>query len=204
MQYVVMDALAPTTELASVSRHQVATRNVAELDAATFQRVYEGFRLSIHRYVVARIGPAAAEDVTAEVFVAAWRSRTRYDASRHDGNVEPWLMGIATKIVSRHRASERRWLEACRAGSILPSEDADEVEGVETRLDATTLHRQLVAALAHLPARERLPLVMHIVSGMEYEAIATSLGIPVGTVRSRISRGRTRLLERIDSRGAER
>jgi RNA polymerase sigma-70 factor (ECF subfamily) len=173
------------------------------LDAGTFQRVYEGFRPAIFRYVVARIGPDAAEDVTAEVFTAAWRSRVRYEADRHDGNVEPWLMGIATHVISRHRSIERRWLETCRRGALTTAEVNEEEDAV-ARLDAATRHERLLTALAHIPSRERVPLMMHAVSGMDYESVAAALGVRPGTVRSRISRGRSRLQERMERWGAER
>jgi RNA polymerase sigma factor (sigma-70 family) len=203
MQYRVMDAMAPSTEHTLNSLQPRSARGVVALDARSFQLVYEDFRASIFRYVVSRIGPVAAEDVTAEVFVAAWRSRDRYDASHHDGNIEPWLMGIATNIISRHRSTERRWLEACRRGALVV-EGVDDADDADARVDASLRHGRLLSALAHIPKRERIPLMMHVVSGMDYEAVAAALGVPAGTVRSRISRGRARLRERMQGPGVER
>lgn len=185
----------------SSAAHEVAGPNgvcdIAHADG--FRRAYERHSLAVYRYVASRLGVAAAEDVTAEVFVEAWRSRARFTADRGE-SIEAWFMGVATNVMSRHREREHRWtrmsIDAARllGGDPGASGDMSDVDG---RIDAAAHRARVEAALARIPQREREPLLMYVVASMSYEEIGIALGIPVGTVRSRISRGRRRLQDRI-------
>jgi RNA polymerase sigma-70 factor (ECF subfamily) len=64
----------------------------------------------IHRYVARRLDVHAADDIAAETFTIAFRGRHRYDLAR--SNARPWLYGIATNLIGRHRRDERRKLRA--------------------------------------------------------------------------------------------
>lgn len=167
-------------------------------DGDGFRRAYDLHGMAIYRYVRSRLGADAAEDVTAEVFIAAWRGRANFVSDR--GSIEAWFMGVAANVIARHRAAEARWIRMSRDIARMRSHEpptSGDMDDVDHRIDVETHTVAVHSALAHIPRREREPLLMHIVTEMSYEAIATALGIPIGTVRSRISRGRRRLQQRM-------
>ena len=144
----------------------------------------------IQRYVIRRLGPDAADDIVAETFLLAFRQRDRYDPARADAR--PWLYGIATNLIGRHRRAEVRLYRA------LARTGADPVyepftDRVDDRVSAGQAGQLIAAALAGLPAGLRDTLLLAAWSDLSYEQIALALDVPVGTVRSRLSRARTRL-----------
>jgi RNA polymerase sigma-70 factor (ECF subfamily) len=142
----------------------------------------------LQRYVTRRLGPQAAEDVVNEVFLVAFRQRRSYDLARPDAR--PWLYGIATNLVGRHRRSEVRALRALSATGIDPVTEAF-AERSDARVVAAAHSRRLAAALATLKAPFRDALLLVAWADLTYEETAAALGIPVGTVRSRVSRARS-------------
>jgi len=144
----------------------------------------------IQRYVARRLGPDAADDIVAETFLLAFRQRDRYDQDRPDAR--PWLYGIATNLIGRHRRAEVRLYRAlARTGAdpvVEPFTDR-----VDDRVSASTAARRLAAALARLSAEYRDTLLLVTWGDLSYDEAATALGVPVGTVRSRLSRARSRL-----------
>ena len=155
---------------------------------ALFQRHHERLR----RYVVSRVGPQAAEDVVAESFVVAFQARARFDPAGGTDAL-PWLLGVATNVLARHRTAERRWIAQCAAERLEHDAPAPFEDDADERTDAALAMHALARAIRRLPAREREPLLLHVFGELSYEDIAASLGVPVGTVASRINRGRARL-----------
>jgi RNA polymerase sigma-70 factor (ECF subfamily) len=144
----------------------------------------------IRRYVVRRLGQDAADDIVAETFLLAFRQRDSYDQARADAR--PWLYGIATNLIGRHRRAEIRLYRAlARTGADPVMEPF--TDRVDDRVSASTASRRLAAGLARLPEELRDTLLLVAWSGLSYQEAATALGIPVGTVRSRISRARSKL-----------
>ncbi|MGW7547994.1 RNA polymerase sigma factor [Streptomyces sp. NPDC054770] len=148
---------------------------------------------AVHRYAARRLGPEAAEDLMAETFVTAFQRRHTYDLARADAR--PWLFGIATNLVGRHRRAEARRFKAL---SRLP-EPVEHEEPVAdravARAGATGVRRELAAALGGLSARHRDVVLLVAWAGLDYEEAAEALGVPVGTIRSRLHRARSRLRE---------
>ncbi|MCB0879042.1 MAG: RNA polymerase sigma factor [Thermoleophilia bacterium] len=157
-----------------------------------FRNVFQRHHDRIRRYVVSRVGPQSADDVVSETFVAAFQARDRFNPDRST-DAAPWLLGIATNVIARHRASERRWLSQC--SSELQTLDVAESfeDDSDARTDASRSKVSLALAIRRLPSREREPLLLHISGDLSYDQISAALGIPAGTVASRINRGRTRL-----------
>jgi len=144
----------------------------------------------IRRYVTRRLGADAAEDVVAETFLVAFRQRSGYDLARADAR--PWLYGIATNLISHHRRSETRLLRVlARTGRDPVTEPF--TDRVDAQVSAGAAGRLLAAALAKLPPQHRDTLLLVAWGELTYEQAALALGIPVGTVRSRVSRARTNL-----------
>jgi len=144
----------------------------------------------IQRYVVRRLGQDAADDIVAETFLLAFRQRDSYDQARADAR--PWLYGIATNLIGRHRRAEIRLYRAlARTGADPVMEPF--TDQVDDRVSASAASRRLAAGLARLPEELRNTLLLVAWSNLSYEEAATALGIPVGTVRSRVSRARGKL-----------
>jgi RNA polymerase sigma-70 factor, ECF subfamily len=172
---------------------RVIAASIAEPDRFTeiFLRHFD----AIHRYAARRLGPGPADDVGATVFVEAFSVRARFDVERADAR--PWLYGIATNLIHRHRRTETRRLRAyARTEPSAP----DEPIGVEQRLDATAMGPQLAAGLRELAARDRDALLLYAWADLSYDDIALATDVPVGTVRSRIHRARHRLRAELGGR----
>ena len=135
---------------------------------------------------------AVAEDTMSAVFLEVWRIRHR--AMAYDGEVLPWLYGVATNVCRNATRSQRRHLalQARLAGDDAHRDHADDVAG---RVDGEREMARLVAALHRLSPRDQQVLTLVAWDGLTYEQAAAALDIPVGTVRSRLSRSRRRLTE---------
>ncbi len=140
----------------------------------------------IYRYLASRVGAELADDLASEVFSVAFRRRSSYDDARDDAR--PWLYGIATNLLRRHRRVEQRQLRAY-ARSDLPTEDFDST-AVIARVDAGAQKAAIAIALAALKSGDRDVLILFSGADQSYQDIAEALGIPVGTVRSRLNRAR--------------
>jgi RNA polymerase sigma factor (sigma-70 family) len=162
------------------------SRHEPEQFAALFRRHAEG----ISRYATRRLGPHLAEDIVAETFLTAFRERHRYDPARADAM--PWLYGIAANLIRRHHRDEVRWLRAlARTGCDPIAESAADL--AEARLTADAASRAVAAALAALGPRQRDVVLLVTWAELTYDQAAEALGIPAGTVRSRMNRARQQL-----------
>ncbi|MFF4632778.1 RNA polymerase sigma factor [Streptomyces griseorubiginosus] len=168
----------------------------AELIAASlaeperFAALFERHAPAIHQYVARRLGRDAADDVTAETFLTAFRIRARFDPAR--AGVRPWLYGIAAKQIGRQRREEVRALKLLARTGHDPVADSW-TDSADDRLAAEATARPLARALAHLSAGDRHVLLLFAWADFSYQEIAEALGIPVGTVRSRLNRARRKL-----------
>src|SRR5579872_4676067 len=133
----------------------------------------------IQRYVVRRLGQDAADDIVAETFLLAFRQRDTYDQARADAR--PWLYGIATNLIGRHRRAEVRLYRALARTGADPVTEAF-TDRVDDRVSAGTAGRRLAAGLAGLPEALRDTLLLVTWGDLSYEEAATALGIPVGMV----------------------
>jgi RNA polymerase sigma-70 factor (ECF subfamily) len=160
--------------------------------AAVFGRHFD----AVHGFVARRLGRAAADDLAGAVFVEAFAARERYDQARADAR--PWLYGIATNLVRRHRRTEERRLRAyARAGA----DGAAPLDDPHDRLSAGAEAPRLAAALAALRASDRDALLLFVWADLSYDEVAVALGVPPGTVRSRIHRARRVLREHLAEDG---
>jgi RNA polymerase sigma-70 factor (ECF subfamily) len=139
------------------------------------------------------VGPPAADGLVGETFRIAFEARARYDTSRPAAL--PWLYGIATHLIGKHRRAEARRLRATATLASHRTPEGDDAESVGTALDARRRFARVADAIAELPDGERDALLLYVWEDLGYEAIAAALEIPVGTVRSRLNRARSRLRE---------
>jgi RNA polymerase sigma factor (sigma-70 family) len=158
--------------------------------SASFAVLYDRHAPALFRYLTRRLGPTIAQDLLAETFLAAFRRRDSYDLSRPDAR--PWLYGIAGNLVRRHHRGEARMLSAYARTGIDPVTGPADEDSLD-RLSAASYEPALARALASLSARERDVVLLIAHAELNYEEVADALQIPVGTVRSRLSRARRRL-----------
>ncbi|HXF31538.1 MAG TPA: sigma-70 family RNA polymerase sigma factor [Solirubrobacterales bacterium] len=158
-----------------------------------FGVVFERHFEPIHRYLRRRLGAQRAEEATAQTFFLAFDGRGRFDPRQP--SARPWIFGIATNVAGRHRRHEIRELRATAALGVERASDAD---GSEARLDAERMRGTLARCLAELPAEESDVLYLLVWAELDQPEIAAALGIPLGTVKSRLSRARGRVRSALD------
>ncbi|GAA2850243.1 RNA polymerase sigma factor [Nonomuraea rubra] len=170
----------------------------AELLEASYRRpdrfgeIYDRYFAEIHAYLGRRLDRQTADDLASEVFLTAFRKRRTFDRER--GEVRPWLYGIATNLIALHRRTETRKLAALRRSSAAEERpEHGHEERVISRVDAGNEQARLAAELEALPDGDRDVLLLSALGGLSHDEVATALGIPYGTVGSRLSRVRRKL-----------
>jgi RNA polymerase sigma-70 factor (ECF subfamily) len=149
---------------------------------------------TVHRWMVRAVGEGDADDMTQEVFVKAYRGLERF---RGDAPPRAWLAAIADNAVkNRYRSRSRfRRIFAGSADEEGAPEARETAAGPEEAARAQESRRAIAEALRLLPADFRMPVVLRDIEEWSYEEIAASLELPIGTVKSRIARGRGHLRE---------
>jgi RNA polymerase sigma factor (sigma-70 family) len=158
------------------------------VDPGAFGVIFERHYDAVHGYLRRRLDDARADEIASQTFLVAFDGRTRFDRGRADAR--PWLFGIATNLAHNYRRHE---LVELRAMAAMRPEVGAAVEGVEARVDAERLRGPLARALAELPTEEADVLCLLVWAELSQGEIADALAIPLGTVKSRLSRARGRL-----------
>lgn len=184
-----------------VGEHDDADIITASLaDPRQFAAVYDRHAGLVFRFLIRRVGRDTADELLGETFRIAFERRTAYD--RAYANARPWLYGIASNLVAKHRRAEGRRLRA--TARLVESRPLDTMaDAVAGDVDARELWPRVVDAIEALPDGERDALLLYAWEELGYEDIAIALDIPVGTVRSRLNRARKRLRELAMTRGEE-
>jgi RNA polymerase sigma-70 factor (ECF subfamily) len=164
------------------------SHRTAELFAVVFDR----HQASVHAYAARRAGRDAADDILAEVFLAAFASRKRFDPTVE--SALPWLYGIAGNLVRRRwrslAAADRLERSAAKHTGTTTESHEDHVVGRLDSADAWAGVREVLGVLAE---GDREAILLFAWEELSYPEIAVAMGIPVGTVRSRIHRARAQL-----------
>ncbi len=159
---------------------------------AAFADLFDRHARAVNAFATYRVGRHAAEDVLSETFLVAFRRRADFDTDVE--SAAPWLLGIASRLIRRHRALEaRQWRSFAASISQQEHLSLGGLEDAMSRLDAEREVEMLRARIAALAPRDRETLLLYAWQGMSYDEVAAALGVPVGTVRSRLNRVRRRL-----------
>jgi RNA polymerase sigma-70 factor (ECF subfamily) len=160
-------------------------------DRAAFADLYDAYARAVYNHALRLTGNwSEAEEAMSETFLAAWRTRDKVEPE--GGSLKPWLLGIAThKAHNANRGLRRRLVFLARSPAPRPVEDfADETAG---RIDDARRLAVVHEALGRLRRQDREVFALCVSAGLDYQQAAEALGVPVGTVRSRLSRARARL-----------
>lgn len=163
-------------------------------DGLAFGELFERHADRVYNYCFRRIGSwDAATDSTSMVFLEAWRRRR--DVQVSTSSILPWLLVVANNVVRHQRRAQRRHRQALDR---LPAAGArtDHADDVAAQVDAERTMRDVRKALAGMPAAEQDVLTLCVWSQVSYKDAAVVLGVPVGTVKSRLSRAKNRLRAR--------
>ena len=159
---------------------------VASGDREAFGALYRRRRPDVYRFAMHMIGvPGAAEDVAQDVFMTVIHEARRYDPRR--AGVVAWLLGIARNH-ARRRLSERRY-DPLPDADAEPRIDFDPADGLSRARQTAALRRALIA----LPIVYREAIVLCDLQELSYQEAAAAAGCAIGTVRSRLHRGRAML-----------
>ena len=184
-----------TEEAALIERSQRG-----DLDA--FNALVLAYQGQVYNLCLRMLGsPQPAEDATQEAFIAAYRAVSRF----RRGNFRAWLLRIAANAcydeLRRRRSRPQLPLETDAGDERLAVEPPAPDEPLAERAERLELARCLQQGLASLPPDQRLAVILRDVQGLAYEEIAGAAGASLGTVKSRINRGRAALRHFLLARG---
>jgi len=162
-------------------------------DPEVFAVIFDRHQVSIFRYLARRLGSVSAEDSTSEVFARAYEHRARFDQGRE--SARPWLFGIARNVLMNEQ--RRRATDRTTAVAEVHQELPDPADSVAWAVDAQRFVAEsgLGEAIAGLHGGIREVLFLYAFGELSYKEIADTLGIPLGTVQSRLGRARAALRE---------
>lgn len=164
-------------------------------DEDAFTALYRRRQPAVYRFALHMSGrPDLAEEVTQDVFLTLIREPDRFDADR--GALSAFLMGVARNFVLRHIERDRRHVYMDEESGFDPEAEGPDLLSELTREQAVESVRQAVLTL---PATYREAVVLCDLEEVSYAGAAEILSVPVGTVRSRLNRGRGMLLEKLRS-----
>ena len=172
-------------------------RRAAAGDRDAFAIIYERHRAVVFRFARLMSGSdATAEDVTQEVFITLIRTLASYEPQR--AGLLTYLYGVARNVTRNRLRRDRRFVALDTAAGT-PCSSADDPHDAAARAQERA---QLRRAILSLPSRYREAIILSDVQGLAYAEAARILRVPVGTVRSRLSRGRQMIALRLRNTGA--
>jgi RNA polymerase sigma factor (sigma-70 family) len=182
----------------SLSDAEVIGRSLDEPEA--FGLIYDRHAPTVLRFLGRRVGAEVAEGLVGELFRIAFERRKTFDVSR--ASALPWLYGIGSNLLLKHRRGEARRLRVSARMAAVP--EAADRRASAVALDARLLFPRAADAIEALPEGEREALLLFAWEDLSYQSVAEALELPIGTVRSRLNRARARLRELLEPGGERR
>jgi RNA polymerase sigma factor (sigma-70 family) len=171
-------------------------RRAAQHDSRAFGELFDRHADRVYNHCFRRTADwSLAEDLTSVVFLEAWRKRKQ--VRLHGDSVLPWLLAVANNCLRNADRSRRRYT---RLLAKLPrSEDAPALDTESSdHIDDAEQMRNILLVVHQLSTEDQEVITLCDWSGLTYEETATALAIPIGTVKSRLSRAHARLRARMD------
>ncbi len=170
------------------------TQRIAEGDAESLGVLFDRHHADVRRFI-GRLGVAAhdVEDLVQQTFLEVLVAARRFDADK--ASLRTWLFGVAAMMVRRHRFSLARIARTVTARMFdeSPAQEPNAVEQLATRRDVA----RAIAALGKLSPKKRVVFVMIVMEGARGEEVAEALGIPLGTVWTRLHHARQELQQQL-------
>lgn len=177
----------------SASDQELWSHAANEYAGEAFGELFERHADRVYAHCFSRTGSwSMAEDLTSAVFLEAWRRRREVRFS--GDSALPWLLGVANNATRNAERTLRRH-NRLLAKLPPPGEEADIAADAAARVDQERLAKHLLCAMADLGQAEREVLALCDWAGLSYSEAAVAIGVPEGTVRSRLSRARKHLRE---------
>jgi RNA polymerase sigma-70 factor (ECF subfamily) len=172
----------------AIDAHTVARATAGDIDA--FERIYRTHVARVHSLARRMAGPAAADELTQDVFVRVWQKLGTF---RGDSAFGTWLHRLAVNVII-----ERLRSEGARRQRLI---DGDRVFGSVAAAPVSHTDRiGLEAALEGLPDRARRVFVLHDIEGYKHGEIAGLLGIATGTSKAQLHRARMLMRQHLHGR----
>jgi RNA polymerase sigma-70 factor (ECF subfamily) len=165
-----------------------------------FGEIFERHYDAIYAFLARRLGADLGGELAAETFTRAFAVRRRFRIEQ-SSSARPWLFGVATNLLKHHHRTEARRLRAYARTGVDPVLDA--TPDVDRRVDADAVAQRLAEALGSLRNEERDVLLLFAWADLSYAEIAEALDLEDGTVRSRLSRARSRVRELLEPGGQQ-
>ena len=170
-------------------------------DALGFEQIVRHYSGMVFSLAARLVGPSDAEDVVQETFLRAWHGLDRF---RGESSLKTWLYAIALNRARARHGALSRFKAVFTPGKTNEDDPfaslddaADPALSPEENAVLTERRRRLRAAMRDLPDEFRAAVVLRDLEGLAYEEVATGHGVPDGTVRSRLARGRALLKEKL-------
>ena len=184
--------------MSSPSDAEVIGRSLGEPEA--FVLIYDRHAATLLRFLGRRVGAEVSEGLVGELFRIAFERRKTFDAAR--ASALPWLYGIGSNLLLKHRRGEARRLRA--SARMAAAGEAAGRRASAGALDARLLFPRVADAIKALPDGEREALLLFAWEDLSYQSVAEALELPIGTVRSRLNRARAQLRELLEPGGKNR
>ncbi len=179
-------------DMAAVADETLVAR-VAERDTAAFEAVYDRYGRLVYSLCAYMLGREEAEEAAQEVFLKLWERAGQFDHRR--GEFRHWFMAITRhSCLSRLRKrSLKRRVEVTEEAEAVLETAADPAPGAEEAVLLRDEGRRALKLVMRLPADQRKLLMLAYFGGLSHSEIADALGLPLGTVKTRIRRALERL-----------
>jgi RNA polymerase sigma-70 factor, ECF subfamily len=187
------------TRISEEPRDDALLRRAAKGDEDAFTLLYRRHQTALHRFALRMTGHAwASEEIVQDVFMTLMREPKKYDPAR--GTLSAYLFGIARNRVMKHleRLPREVSLEDDNENGSHPSVAIVNSAGPMHWVEQQERRRQVRAAVLDLPAEFREAVVLCELEELSYEEASQLIGCPIGTIRSRLHRGRALLLAKLE------
>lgn len=178
-----------------MNNEQELIRRAQRGDGEAFRQLVEAYQTQVYRLALRMCGESAADDVTQEAFLAAWRALPDF---RGDCRFSTWLYRLTTNAGIDWLRREKRYRST---DDVTELELPDDGPGPQDQAEQAEAQQAVRRALSRLSEEHRQVLLLRYMQELDYAEIAAALEISEGTVKSRISRAKMRLRELLDGSG---